>query len=130
MSTAILARCAFVWGASLSIFALFCRKRHALRIGVAPEPSDIIWENLEITSAQRLQRQVFILLINLIIISVGMFLQVAWVTDQQLFFYSIMPHALFACATQGSLTMAFVMTVPNGQILQQPMWTMATFGHL
>ena len=48
-----------------------CRKRHALRIGAAPEPSDIVWENLEITTAQRLQRRVFILLVNLIIIFAG-----------------------------------------------------------
>ena len=48
-----------------------CRKRHALRIGAAPEPSDIVWENLEITTAQRLQRRVFILLVNVIIIFAG-----------------------------------------------------------
>ena len=48
-----------------------CRKRHALRIGTAPEPSDIVWENLQITTAQRLQRRMFILAVNVVIIFVG-----------------------------------------------------------
>ena len=52
-------------------FCIPCRKRHALRVGAAPEPSDIVWENLQITTAQRLQRRVFILVVNLIIIFVG-----------------------------------------------------------
>ena len=71
---------------------------------MAPEPSDIIWENLEITSAQRLQRRVFILVLNLIIISIGVFLQVEWATDNQLYWGVL--HALSVWATQQSLTLA------------------------
>ncbi|KAL0049982.1 hypothetical protein WJX82_002021 [Trebouxia sp. C0006] len=50
------------------------RKRHALRVGPAPEPSDVVWENLEFSVMQRLQRSFFILLLNLLIILVGFIL--------------------------------------------------------
>ncbi|KAL0041478.1 hypothetical protein WJX79_004916 [Trebouxia sp. C0005] len=50
------------------------RKRHALRVGPAPEPSDVVWENLEFSVVQRLQRSFFILVLNLLIIFVGFIL--------------------------------------------------------
>ncbi len=53
---------------------MFDRKRHALRVGPAPEPSDVVWENLEFSVMQRLQRSFFILLLNLLIILVGQLL--------------------------------------------------------
>ena len=50
---------------------LLCRKRHALLVLAAPEPSDVIWENLEFSGMQRLQRRFIILLLNLFIIFIG-----------------------------------------------------------
>lgn len=47
-----------------------------MRVGPAPEPSDVVWENLEFSLMQRLQRRCFILILNLLIIAVGLLLPV------------------------------------------------------
>lgn len=48
-----------------------CRKRYALKVLPAPEPSDVLWENLECTPWQRMGRRIVIAILNLVIIAIG-----------------------------------------------------------
>lgn len=47
------------------------RKRYALKVLPAPEPSDVLWENLECTRWQRTGRRIIIAILNLVIITIG-----------------------------------------------------------